>query len=90
MAADTAAMRQLARDVKKLALERAKEILSDPSHPLYNTTFETVLKNAVPRSQEITGEDGEAIKVELVKYADNTTTIPFSAEGLPTANTESV
>jgi len=65
---------KITRNVKLLALQRAERVLSHPedySAELYNETYLTVLKNAVPRSQELSGEDGEAIKIQLVTYADN-------------------
>lgn len=66
MAAETSALRNKARRVKDLALTRAENILSHPENypkQVVEDTFQTVLKNAVPRTQEITGEEGEAIKL---------------------------
>lgn len=65
MAAETAATRAKARRAKDLALDKSIEILENPEkyRNLYEQTFLTVLKNAVPRTQEITGEEGEAIKI---------------------------
>lgn len=65
---DTSDLKTKARRVKNAALMRAIEILENPSEhevELYNQTFLTVLKNAVPRSQEITGEDGERILIPI-------------------------
>ena len=66
MSGEIKPLKDLARNVKTLALKRAQRILEHPedySAELYNETYLTVLKNAVPRSQEISGEDGEAIKL---------------------------
>ena len=46
-------------------------------------------KSVVPRTQEITGEDGEAINVALVKYAD-TTPLQVPATPVPTTDTPAV
>src|SRR5437016_2010351 len=65
---DTSAVRTLARRAKTAALTKAVDVLENPANyspDLYNQTYLTVLKNAVPRTQELTGEDGEPIKVEL-------------------------
>lgn len=73
MAAETADIRNQTRRVKKLALDRAERILSHPedySSDLYNETYIIVLKNSVPQTREITGEDGGALQVSLVKYAE--------------------
>lgn len=66
MAGEIKPLRDLAKKAKTLALSRAIRILEHPedySAELYNETYLTVLKNAVPRSQEISGEDGEPIKL---------------------------
>ncbi|MFP5260983.1 MAG: hypothetical protein ACLGJB_03655 [Blastocatellia bacterium] len=66
MAAETAHVRNLARRVKQKALEIAEDVLTHPENypvELYHQTYLTTLKNAVPRTQEITGEDGEPIRL---------------------------
>jgi hypothetical protein len=66
MAGEPLGLQLLARRVKKLALDKAEHILANPTEyslQIYNETYLTVLKNAVPRTQEITGEGGEAIKL---------------------------
>lgn len=66
MAAETADLRNKARRVKNLALSKAIEILENPTkHPkeLYEQTYLTALKNSVPRTQEITGEEGASIQI---------------------------
>ena len=68
MAAETSSVRALARRVKVKSLEKAEEVLNNPgkySEEVYNQTYLTVLKNSVPRTQEITGEDGEEIKTTV-------------------------
>lgn len=68
MAAETAYIRTLARRVKQKALEEAEFILNNKdtvAKELYEQTYLTVLKNAVPRSQELTGEDGERILIPI-------------------------
>lgn len=66
---ETSEIRRKTRRAKDLALNRAIEVLENPSDydkETYTQTYLTVLKNSVPRTQEITGEDGEAIKVQEV------------------------
>jgi hypothetical protein len=66
MSGEIKPIKDLARNVKALALQRAQRILEHPEDydaKLYNETYLTVLKNAVPRSQEISGEDGGVIKL---------------------------
>jgi len=70
MAAETVALRNLARRVKQAALEKAEFVLNNPNmveKELYNETFLTVLKNAVPRTQEVTGEDGQPLVIQIAK-----------------------
>lgn len=79
MAAETANIRNLTRRVKQKALEQAELILNDPDHKIYsaeiyNATYQTVLKNAVPQTREITGEEGEAIKISFDKVFENAPT----------------
>jgi len=65
---DTSAVRTKTRRLKNLALDRAIEILEHPEDydkETYETTYHTVLKNSVPRTQEITGDDGERIQVQI-------------------------
>lgn len=68
MAAETSAMRTLARRVKQKALEKALDVFENPAkytEEAQKETYLTVLKNAVPRSQEITGEDGEKLLIPI-------------------------
>ena len=70
MAAETNDLRNKARGLKNLALTRAIDILENSSNyhkDIVNDTFLTTLKNAVPRTQEITGEEGESIKITFDK-----------------------
>lgn len=69
-------------------LEEAQE-LSDYEKSLYKEMMLTFARNVLPRTQEITGEDGGALQVSLVKYADNITT-PIPTETIPTTTPESV
>ena len=82
MAAETSDIRAITRRVKKLALEKAEAILKNPNDPLYKETFQIVLKNSVPQTRELTGEDGEAINVKVVNYG-NSIAASIPAEGVP-------
>ncbi len=50
---------------------------------LYKELLLTFAKNVVPRTQEITGEEGEAINIKVMKYGDSITA-PIPTEGLST------
>lgn len=66
--AEIASIKNQTRRVKALALAKAEDILLNPadySKEIYESTYLTVLKNAVPRTQELTGEDGEPIKISF-------------------------
>lgn len=69
MAAETAPIRNKTRRLKDLALDKAIEILENPQdydREEYNQTFQTVLKNAVPRTQLIGGdEDSSPVQVQI-------------------------
>lgn len=68
MAQETENIRNLTRRVKDLALQKARDILENPQDydkAVYEQTYLTVLKNSVPRTQEITGEDGGAIALQI-------------------------
>jgi len=65
---ETAPIRAKTRRAKDLALDRAIDVLENPQDydkDTYKETYLTVLKNSVPRTQEITGEDGEKITVQI-------------------------
>ncbi len=75
MPAEIKSIRNKARIVKDLTLDYAIKILNDTEHKvyskeLYELTYTTALKNAIPRTQEITGEDGGEVKVQIqgIKY----------------------
>ena len=92
MPGETADIRVQTRRVKKLALDRAERILTNPqdySSDLYNQTYLTALKSSIPQTREITGEDGEAINVSITKYGD-TTTASIPAESLPAPSFKSI
>lgn len=68
MPGETAPIRALTRRVKDKSLQEAEKILNNPQDfdpELWKSTFLTVLKNAVPRATEISGEDGTAIQVQI-------------------------
>lgn len=71
-------IRNKTRALKVKVIAIAMAVLEDPKHPLYNETYLATLKNTVPRTQEITGEDGEAINIQVVNYANPQAPIPTS------------
>ena len=60
---ETAPIRAKTRRAKDLALDKAIKVLENPDKyaDIYKETYLTVLKNTVPRTQEITGEEGSPI-----------------------------
>ena len=97
---DTSAIRTSTRRIKthiankylKLADrvdEKGEGDLSEKEAERYWDLTHEFARNVVPRSQEVTGEDGGAVQVTMVKYGD-TTAVPVPAEILPTADSESV
>ena len=66
--AEIASIKNQTRRVKALVLSKAEDILlnpSDYSKEIYESTYLAILKNTVPRTQEVTGEDGEPIKISF-------------------------
>ncbi len=92
---ETSALRAKTRRVKDIILNQFLDLadkktpLSESEQTLYHELMMTFARNVVPRTQEITGEDGEALQVSLVKYGD-TTSLPIRAENLSTPPIESV
>lgn len=66
MAGEIKSIKDTTRRVKQKALELAEDILNNPDkydRETYNQTYLTVLKNSVPRTQEITGEEGTPVRI---------------------------
>jgi len=92
MSGETSALKEQARKVKKLSLDRAEKILSNPQDfdkDLYNQTYLTALKAAIPQTRLLGNEDeSEGLKIQIVKYGDNPGTIP--TEAIPDTHSQSV
>lgn len=95
MAASIKADRVLAGEVRRLALNKIKVILERPAvemserdKELHDAILLSLSKSVLPRLQEVTGEDGEAVKITLVNYANNSGQI--STESVPNTTTPSV
>lgn len=95
---DTAAVRVKTRRVKDHILDKylklaerleANDELSDHEKAKYWELTMVFAKSVLPRTQEVTGEDGGAVQVTMVKYGD-TTTLPIPAEELPASDSPSV
>ena len=67
--------RELAASVRNLALAEIEKILKKPEHKLYGAVIVKLAGTVLPRLNEHTGEDGGAIEVTLVKYAQNPITV---------------
>jgi hypothetical protein len=71
---DTSDLRTKARRLKNLTLTRAIDVLEHPQDydkETYEQTYLTALKNSIPRTQELVGEEGEAIKVVFDRAFQN-------------------
>ena len=84
--------RKLGAEVRRMTLNKLKDILGDDEHKKYDEKFqrEVLLKlatNALPRLNEHTGEDGGPLSIRLVQYGDNYSA-SIHAEGLPTTTIE--
>ena len=82
----TTDIRNKTRRVRKHILDKFldladKKELTEKENKTYNDLLMVFAKNVIPRSTEITGEEGGDLKVTLVKYADDTRTI--QATSLP-------
>lgn len=97
---DTSAIRTATRRIKthiankylKLADrvdEKGEGDLSENEYAKYWDLTKEFARNVVPRSQEVTGEDGGALTVSIVKYGD-TLTPSVPAENVPASDTPSV
>jgi len=63
---ETSEIKRKTRRAKDLAISKAIEVLENPQDydkETYTQTYLTILKNTIPRTQEITGEEGEALKI---------------------------
>ena len=63
--------RDLAGKVRNQVLEIARKALADEEHPLYRVTYENLVRNILPRLNEVSGPQGEALKVQLVMYGES-------------------
>ena len=87
MAGVTLNNRKLAADVREKTLKEIQRILDskDPEDAAYKK--ELVIKLAasvLPRLNEHTGEDGEKLTINVIKYGGNNDTLPISTEGIST------
>lgn len=70
MSAETAPIRARTRRVKDLTLQRIEAILDNPSLvtvDFYQSLLLKLAGNVIPRSTEVTGEDGGAMIIEISK-----------------------
>lgn len=90
MAAETAPIRAKTRRLKDLAITKAIDILEYPekySPDIYNETYQTVLKNSVPKAQEITGEDGGDLVIQISREIAVKNNLPTVQLGTPGTST---
>ena len=58
-----------AGQVRSKVLDIADKILQDETHPLYKETYLSLVKNVLPRLNEVTGEAGEPLDI-IIKLRD--------------------
>lgn len=78
--------RILAGQVRGKVLEIAHAALEKgPKHPLFKITYECLVRNVLPRLQEVSGIDGGNVKIEIVKYGHDPIQVP--TEAIPVTTT---
>ena len=89
--------RKLGAEVRRMTLNKLKDILGDDEHKKYDEKFqrEVLLKlatNALPRLNEHTGESGEPINVNIVSYAgtNNNPAVQISSPPIPNTIPQSI
>ena len=80
--------RKLGAEVRRMTLNKIKDILGDDEHKKYDEKFqrEVLLKlatNALPRLNEHTGESGEPINVNIVNYVRDNIASPIYSAPIP-------
>ena len=60
--------RELAAKVRTLALKEIQKVLEVGEGELYKAILTRLAGTVLPRLNEVTGQDGEAIVVELMNY----------------------
>ncbi len=95
MAAPISEDRKLAAQVRRLALGKIKTILERPAvemndkdKQLHDAILIKLTGTLLPRLNELTGEDGGAVQVTLIKYANdgNNPSTPVPATPLPSTD----
>ena len=87
--------RKLGAEVRRMTLNKIKDILGDEEHKKYDEKFqrEVLLKlatNALPRLNEHTGESGDPINVSIVNYVRDNTAVPVHSAPIPDSAATSV
>jgi hypothetical protein len=72
MAGITLNDRKLAADVRTLSLKEMKKVLEGNDEDFKKQLILKLASSALPRLNEITGEDGDPIVVQMVNYANST------------------
>lgn len=82
---EIASLKTQTRRVKARALDAIEAVLMNPesvSKDFYQQLLLKIAGNVIPRSQEISGEDGESIKIAFDKVFENgTSSITSKATG---------
>lgn len=85
--------RKLASEVRQITLKKIKKLfelesLSDKERELHDALLIRLAGSVLPRLNELTGEDGEAVKLQLISYANAPISVP--TETVPDSTPESV
>ena len=74
--------RELAAKVRSLALEEIHKVLKLGEGDLYKQLLIRLAGTVLPRLNEVTGQDGEAIVIELIQYGNSANTVQLSAKDI--------
>lgn len=88
MAGVTLNDKRLAAEVRTLTLNQIKKVLIGEDDDFKKQLILKLAPTVLPRINEITGEDGNAINVNIIKYGDKPS-VSVHSEALPGTTTES-
>jgi hypothetical protein len=88
MAGVTLNDKRLAAEVRTLTLTQIKRVLNGDDEAFKKQLLLKLAPTVLPRIQEVTGEDGEPIKFNLVNYGQLGGSLPVSPQGVSDGGSE--
>lgn len=79
--------KRLAADVRTLTLNQIKKVLQGNDDDFKKQLILRLAPTVLPRIQEITGEDGEPIKFNLINYGQLGSTVSVPTSSVSVGNT---